>query len=102
VTDEDYSELAECLESACQALIASGGAIGQTNGTCCPFGALIAPVRPAWSQPFPDMVTFTGIREGIAAGFMRGFDGDEMYTADIRAFNLGRQFRARYIPGAES
>lgn len=98
MTDEELSELAECLEDACQARIAEGKRIGPTQmgDRMCPLGALLnSPL-----VPFPGAYRVekeTRIPCSVASGFINGFDGHQVYPGDnLAAFNLGRSFRERH------
>jgi hypothetical protein len=105
VTDEEYSEFAECLESACQDRIANGATICPwserylTGDRCCPMGALLGVRFPYGGEECEPIVP-----RNIASGFIRGFDASPWGpdNSDPVAFDLGSQFRARYVTGAES
>ncbi len=95
MTDEELSELAECLEDACQKHIANGGKIGYYP-YYCPVGAMLRARTPGWSNAAEAL----GVPVNIISGFMAGFDGDNKggygFNDDPRAFDLGRQFSERY------
>lgn len=99
LSDEELSELAECLEDACQEIISCGESVSSARGRwdCyCPLGALF---KPLWGErvvrrPSEFVVS---LPKGIAAGFGYGFDGCEMEMGwDPRAYELGKLFREKY------
>jgi len=99
MTDDDASELAEALATACDEWIAGGGHIGgifDETDCRCPFGALHpeGPRHPGPSEVF----AATGISTDDVDAFMRGFDKAtflQHYSWPL--FRLGEKFRERYI-----
>lgn len=98
LSDDELSELAECIEHACQEAIGDGVFIrpgGEPRGPdCnCPLGAL-AHTRYPWPS---EASRATGLHEQTAASFMLGYDGaGDAFACDRGAYDLGRQFRERY------
>jgi hypothetical protein len=98
VTDEEMSELAECLQDACEDAQRVGMRLVPqsfglpTNGDC-PLGA-----ATGYRYPFAhDAARYLQIEQAVAFGFVRGFDGaTNPSNGDWRAFNLGRLFREQY------
>lgn len=99
MTDDDASELAEALATACDEWIAGGGHIGALlSGDCrCPFGAL-HPEGPRHPGP-SEASAATGLSRDDVSAFMQGFDAAVILHYDwihpLRV--LGHQFRDRYI-----
>lgn len=104
--DEELSELAECLEDACQEAERTGLRVYDgylmPDSSCCPFGALIYRRFPGRLHPWPWDVN-AGVPRDVVEGFMRGFDNKPSRDGviDERAFTLGRQFRERYVGGGK-
>ena len=102
LTDDELSELAECLDDACAEAIRKGKRIQpcddanfhETN--CCPFGALMG-----FAYPFPHLVSaYFALPLQTVEDFMGGFDvGDPSRKIKSAAFQLGRYFRERYVTG---
>lgn len=98
MTDEELSELAECLEDACRGRILAGFHDRRTVygvRSCCPLGAAVFAVDGS-NYPNPKCAAqILGIPEQIGWSIARGFDGDEpsRQMHDQRAFDLGRLFR---------
>jgi hypothetical protein len=98
--DEELSELAECLEDACQAAVRRGRCVSQYRlmDNCCPLGALINGNRHLGFPGALRTAEVTGIDFGTALGFMAGFDGATCPPAgESRAFAIGRLFREKYV-----
>ena len=91
---DELSELAECLDDACQVAMSFGLRIGKAEYDCCPLGAAMGPSINR--QPSPGTAaSFLGIPYRVAALFVSGFDGHVVPDSD--AYNLGRSFRERYV-----
>jgi hypothetical protein len=101
LTDEEVSDFAEALETACRDAIASGGTIGgvaDVGATCCPVGALIG-------LDFPSSMDIiekhTGVRYALVWSFVRAFEGNPAVTGDdLRLHDVGKQFEEQYRRGA--
>jgi len=94
MTDEQLSELAECLADACRGKrLRPFNARDMFGPSCCPLGALIGDQYPNPGH----VANATSIPSEITYGIARGFDGDGQVsvggTIDPRAFALGRLFR---------
>lgn len=94
MSDEELSELAECLQDACEK--DPRGVSADSINCACPLGALFSTehARPFQrSVPLPPDVYF---------GFVRGFqDNSPDYASDVisvdaRAYALGQLFRKHY------
>lgn len=98
--DEEFSELAEVLEYACQAAVKKGREISSLDlpGTCSPFGALLQNGR----FPYPENVeACTGIPRELVGAFHQGFCGSKRAKwFSVKAYEIGRQFRERWTPEA--
>lgn len=99
MSDDEISELAECLEDACQRSPVPVSAMDLLTA-CCPFGALVrtgevgAPGRPSANTIYYNMI---GLTADEAEAFMCGFDGLSVRPAcDERLHALGLQFKERY------
>lgn len=94
---DELSELAECLQNACDEWITKGGRIAPFEGNVtfgdgrcnCPVGALVGA-----HYPLPSWLGDMGPVEWH--GFMRGFDEDAPGDGDFIA--LGHLFREQYCP----
>jgi hypothetical protein len=100
--DDELSEFAECLQSACDEWIAAGGTIGPEPLTyvyrdkCrCPLGATFLR-GPRFPNGFEASRVISGLDEGSAGDFIDGFEGLQYGTSS--AFALGRLFREQYCP----
>ncbi len=104
MTDEDLSELAECLLDACRGLKLRPFGEREPHGpgaypwaSCCPLGAMVGE-----RYPNPGFVAeWLGIPDAVAYGIARGFDGKSINTIspiDERAYYLGRLFREELAP----
>lgn len=109
LSDDELSELAECLEDACQERIRQGYRIAPPNaqvdaGECCPLGALL--LQPEVGMPAHPAAATVSSRTGlpwlIAASFMAGFDETCRPSSASwarKAVALGRMFREKYVSG---
>lgn len=104
MTDEELSELAECIADAiavagiCVRPFYERSPVPYGPGvTTCPLGAMVGE-----RYPNPGFVAkWLGIPEPVAYGFARGFDGKSINTIspiDERAYYLGRLFREELTP----
>ena len=104
MTDEELSELAECLQDACV-----GAPVGTLDGDWCPLGALMAEQCDGGGRHRPGghyASKVLGIPEGVALSFIHGFEGATRQGVtyrqglaifvDDRAFALGRLFREEF------
>jgi hypothetical protein len=107
VTDEEIDELAEALEDGCQEQGRNGGLVGDLDLDAllycrCPFACLLGGADP---QPQSMVIaTHCDIEVTDALSFTLGFDAFPKASAprnchpfDVRLFDLGRQFRAKYV-----
>ncbi len=97
---EELSELAECLQDACEEAIRNGYAVLPGDESpelglhCCPFGALVFPAEPCF--PFASLLEDKlGLPMSDICDFMRGFDMGLGGNEDMA--KLGRLFRAQYV-----
>ena len=93
MTDDEISELAECLEDACQQSAVPVSRTGKGD-CCCPFGAMAIWPR----NPMAYVVArSTGLAVEDARAFIHGYDGlSRSRTDDPRLYALGKQFAERY------
>jgi hypothetical protein len=103
MTDEELSELAECLQDACTTVpppfSVSSELMDRGGLSCCPMGALCGVTGWVGHRfPLPDYVEGSvKLPMNIAGAFIRGFDGGGTIPSDDpRAFALGRLFREQY------
>lgn len=103
MTDEDLSELAECIQDACESTcrpIAPFDLRYRVPGLlpCCLLGALLDDDEKWGRYPNPGQAgDALGIPREVSYGLSRGFDGsDQSSFDDPRAFALGRFFREQY------
>lgn len=100
-SDEDLSELAECLEDACCEAERRGMRIVPDDwrdaylNCCCPMGAIMN------GNSYPsgeDLLFFRGIDPKVSEDFINAF-GTAEYLAkyDYRVADLGRLFRERAL-----
>jgi len=103
VTDEEMSELAECLADACanvpRPFVVTDAETRLDRLGCCPMGALVG--LTGWvghRYPLPDYVmNATGLPDTVAGAFIRGFDGGSPIPSDDpRVTDLGRLFHEEY------
>lgn len=115
LTDEQISELAQCLQYHCDKWIAKGGIITSvrfaktrtgeiSKGCSCPFGTI---VKDQWDSRYPtgmQVQNALNIPSESAWSFMAGFDGDSEDwsdpNSDPRMFALGRLYRRQYNVGS--
>jgi hypothetical protein len=101
MTDDEISELAECLWDACAEAERDGLIVCPANHHarergCCPFGA-------ALGKPYPtadEAAASLGLSPDAAVDFTSAFDiGDRSVWASRGMTDLGIRFRAQALSG---
>jgi len=95
--DEDFSELAEALEQACETAEKNGYTVSSWDipGHVSPWGALLRNGR----SPYPETVqAMTGIPAALVGAFNQGFGGSKRHPwFSVKSHALGVQFRERWM-----
>lgn len=95
ISDEALSELAECIDDACQDAISTGKRVapvhnsyledGRDDPECnCPLGYMLGDSYPI------------GMRDELLSDFVAGYDAPRNDYCDSPGFTLGKFFRERY------
>jgi hypothetical protein len=87
MTDEDFSELGEALEYACESASKNGKIV------TCPFKEFLGS-----GDRYPEAVeAITGIPRTVVGAFNQGFDGAKRFPGfSIKAYTLGRNLRQKW------
>ena len=96
MSPDELSELAECLQDACEEAERRGKRIVpyglRMRDTCCPLGALV-------NESYPGMLYDLDLPLWFTDAFIDGFDGQRQpFTEEWRdAWYMGAAFRAQYV-----